>query len=94
MKIHGGPTMMAGAPDIVACVPVVLNARDSAIGTPAPVGLFVGFETKTPSGGDPTPIQERVHDNIREAYGKVFVPRSVDDAIAALESVGWRDTGA
>jgi hypothetical protein len=91
MKIHGGPFTMAGAPDIVACVPITAYARDAAIGTPARLGLFVGFETKTPTGDDPTPIQQRVHNNIRDAWGQVFVPRSVEDAVKALQSVGWRD---
>jgi hypothetical protein len=93
MKIHGGPTMMAGAPDILACVPVTLFKRDAAIGTPETVGLFVGFETKTPTGDDPTPVQRHVHQQIRSAYGQVFVPRSVEDAVRALQSVGWTDPG-
>jgi hypothetical protein len=85
MKIHGGPTMMAGAPDIVACVPVKWTDDPWA----DPIGIFVGFETKTPEGGNPSPIQEHQHGKIRSAYGQVFVPRSVEDAVAALESVGW-----
>lgn len=87
MKIHGGPTMMAGAPDIVACVPVWVDGNDGQY----IVGLFIGFETKTPSGKQPSAIQQRVHDNIRAAYGQVFVVRSVQDAIAALESVGYTE---
>ncbi len=82
-KIHGGPTMMAGLPDIIACVPV------APPGSQEIVGVFVGFETKTPTGGDPSPIQRHVHEQIRETYGQVFVVRSVDDAVKALESVGW-----
>lgn len=83
MKIHGGPTMMAGAPDIIACVPVRHDC-DQFFGE---IGRFVGFETKTPTGGDPTPIQHRVHDNIRSAAGVVFVPRTVEDAIDAIETM-------
>jgi hypothetical protein len=86
MKIHGGPTMMAGAPDIVACVPVTCHPIDDPEGI---VGIFVGFETKTPSGGNPTPVQARQHDKIRAACGHVFVPRSVKDAVEALEGLGW-----
>jgi hypothetical protein len=88
MKIHGGPTMMAGAPDILACVPACVcgrifppcNHRNLPV-----MGHFVGFETKTPTGGDPTPVQHHVHDKIREAAGHVFVVRSVQDAIDALD---------
>lgn len=91
MKIHGGPTMMAGAPDIIACVPVTVNeAVADGIGLACEdrtMGLFVGFETKTPTGGDPSAIQQRVHDNIRASSGMVFVPRSVQDAIDAIETL-------
>lgn len=66
-KIHGGPHMMAGLPDIIACVG----------------GKFVGLETKTPSGGDATPIQQFVHSKIRKAGGTAIVVRSVDEAFAA-----------
>jgi hypothetical protein len=93
MKIHGGPTMMAGAPDIVACVPVDVELHSGPFGEPAKFGLFVGFETKTPTGGDPTPVQQHVHQGIRNAHGVVFVPRSVEDAVKALQSVGWTDPG-
>jgi hypothetical protein len=90
MKIHGGPTMMAGAPDIIACVPVTISTEFQGIEIVTdPVGVFVGFETKTPEGGDPTPIQAHVHTKIQAAYGQVFVPRSVQDAVHALETLGW-----
>jgi hypothetical protein len=85
-KVHGGPFTMAGVPDIIACVPVRL-ADDHPRET---VGLFVGFETKTPTGDDPSPIQQHQHDKIRAACGVVIVPRSVQDAVDALESLGWR----
>lgn len=91
MKIHGGPMTMAGAPDILACVPVEVETEFQGVGIYTdPVGLFIGFETKTPTGGDPTPVQEHVHNKIRAACGQVFVPRSVQDAVAAIESLGWR----
>lgn len=79
--------MMAGAPDILACVPVTL--ANCGMDKPTTVGIFVGFETKTPTGGDPSPIQAHQHNKIRAACGQVFVPRSVQDAVAALESIGW-----
>jgi hypothetical protein len=91
MKIHGGPTMMAGAPDILACVPVqpVVEFQGIEIMADYHVGLFIGFETKMPNGGNPTPVQEHVHGRIRVAAGRVFVPRSVHDVTEALRSVGW-----
>jgi hypothetical protein len=85
IKIHGGPTMEAGTPDILVCVPVRCHPLDDP---DTLTGIFVGFETKMPAGGNPTPIQELRHAQIRAAGGHVFVPRSVDDAIAALDSLG------
>jgi len=83
-KVHGGPFTLAGTPDIIACVPV-------DVGDPyqATIGIFVGFETKMPAGGNPSPIQARQHDKIRAACGHVFVPRSVQDAVDAITSLGW-----
>jgi hypothetical protein len=86
MKIHGGPTMMAGAPDILACVPVQVG--DPHDQTDKVVGLFIGFETKMPAG-HVSAIQRRVHTNIRNAYGEVYVVRSVQDVTDALTSMGW-----
>lgn len=71
-KVHGGPTMMAGLPDIVACVPVPI----AGVGT---VGLFVGLETKMP-GNVPSAIQNHRHDQIRDAGGGIVVPHSVTEA--------------
>lgn len=84
-KVHGGPMTMAGVPDIIACVPV------RCCESPVTVGIFVGFETKTPTGGDPSPIQKRQHDLIGAACGHVCVPRSVEDAVAFIESLGYTD---
>lgn len=64
-KVHGGPWMMAGLPDIIACVD----------------GRFIGLETKLPSGGDPSMIQAFVHTKIADAGGQVFVVRSVEQAV-------------
>lgn len=91
VKIHGGPTMEAGTPDILACIPVRCHPLDDPEGV---VGLFVGIETKMPDGGDPTPIQRRRHDQIGAACGVVIVPRSVEDAVAGLEALGWVRTPA
>jgi hypothetical protein len=89
-KVHGGPFTQAGTPDIIACVPVKLYIDDDGFSTsiPTTIGIFVGFETKTPTGGDPSPIQEHQHNKIRAACGQVFVPRSVQDAVEALEALG------
>jgi hypothetical protein len=83
VKIHGGPMTPAGTPDILACIPIRPEGPHSD-----PIGLFVGIETKMPDGGDPTPIQEHRHSQIRSAGGVVIVPRSVQDAVKALEALG------
>jgi hypothetical protein len=90
MKIHGGPTMMAGAPDILACVPVrpVVEFQGIEIAADHEIGVFVGFETKMPAG-HVSAIQRRVHTNIRNAYGEVYVVRSIQDVTDALTSMGW-----
>lgn len=90
-KVHGGPTMMAGLPDIIACVPTLVGSHPIGYPESGYVGRFIGFETKTPTGGDPSPVQKHVHGKITSACGQVFVPRSVEDAVAALIAVGWRD---
>jgi hypothetical protein len=90
VKIHGGPHTAAGTPDILACVPVLADVPMPHGNTRAMrIGVFVAFETKMPEGGDPTPVQKHQHGKITAAYGQVFVPRSVQDAVAAIESVGW-----
>lgn len=84
--------MEAGTPDILACIPVeIAEALPDGIGLIAEdriVGLFVGIETKMPDGGDPSPIQEYRHSQIRASSGVVIVPRSVQDAVEALEALG------
>lgn len=85
-KVHGGPLTMAGVPDIIACVPIICHPVDDPQGIS---GIFVGFETKMPTGGNPSPVQVHQHDKIRAACGHVFVVRSVQDAVAAVESLGW-----
>ena len=89
VKIHGGPTMEAGTPDILACIPIRTWSGHEGNNVS---GLFVGIETKMPDGGDPTPIQKRRHDQIKAAGGVVIVPRSVQDAVRALEALGWDRT--
>lgn len=69
-KVHGNELMTAGLPDIVCCYR----------------GLFIGFETKTPTGVV-SQRQRYVMTNIMEAEGVVTVPRSVQDAIAVLDAI-------
>ena len=65
-KNHGGPTTMAGLPDIIACVD----------------GIFVGFETKMPDERDNvSPKQRSVHTQIRAADGLVWVVCSPAEAL-------------
>jgi hypothetical protein len=70
-KIHGGPTMMAGLPDIIVCAK----------------GLFVGLETKNPeSRNDVSERQKLTHTNIRtQGEGYVAVVCSVNEALEAIE---------
>lgn len=67
-KVHGGPHMMSGLPDIIACVE----------------GKFVGLETKLSEGGEPRPNQQLVHGMIRKAGGQAHVVRSVNEALKIL----------
>lgn len=76
-KIHGGPTMMAGLPDLIACVP--MSTPDGNL----TYGSFVGLEQKMP-GGVPSVRQMYVHEQIRRAGGRVIVPRSVKEAIEGV----------
>lgn len=89
VKFHGGPMTEAGTPDIMACIPIRIGAPGNLEGR---AGLMVGLETKTPTGGDPTPIQRLRHDQIRAAGGHVIVPRSVQDAVDGLMALGWDRT--
>ena len=68
-KIHGGPTMMAGLPDIIVCAE----------------GLFIGLETKNPEDRANTSLrQELVHTLIRDAGGYCVVVCSPDEAVAEV----------
>jgi hypothetical protein len=90
VKFHGGPMTEAGTPDILACIPVRLGYMDDLTGFEETTrGLFVGIETKMPTGGDPTPIQRRRHNQIDHAWGHVIVPRSVSEALEGLDALGW-----
>lgn len=65
-KIHGGPTMMAGLPDIVVCAD----------------GLFIGLETKLPETRSHTSVrQDYVHGAIRQSGGVAAVVTSAKEAL-------------
>lgn len=65
-KVHGGPTMMAGLPDIIACVE----------------GIFLGLEVKTPQKRSNTSERQKyVHGLIGQAGGIVHVVCSVPEAL-------------
>jgi Holliday junction resolvase len=69
-KVHGGPTMMAGLPDIIVCAE----------------GIFVGLETKEPDERDNVSIKQKlVHRKIRAANGHVAVVCSPSEALDAVE---------
>lgn len=71
-KIHGGPTMMAGLPDLIMCYR----------------GQFIGMEIKVPDpSSQPSAIQRRRIREIRDAAGKAFVVRSVASAMRILDAV-------
>ena len=71
-KVHGGPTQMAGLPDIIACVE----------------GIFVGFETKRPETRSHTSArQDYVHGLIRSAKGAAVVVCSAKEALAVVADI-------
>lgn len=86
-KVHGGPTMMAGLPDIIACIPVdVWTTEAYERAAPETMGLFVGIETKMP-GNHTTAIQRARHHEIEAAGGRVYVPHSVAEAMDWVRTV-------
>lgn len=71
-KVHGSANMMAGLPDIIACVD----------------GFFVGFEVKhEETRNNTSPRQKFVHEQIREAEGIVYVVCSETEALAIVASI-------
>jgi Holliday junction resolvase len=68
-KVHGGAMMMAGLPDIIACVN----------------GLFVGLEVKMPDERDNVTVRQHyVHSEIRKSHGLVYVVCSTKEAMRAI----------
>lgn len=71
-KIHGGPTMMAGLPDIICCVR----------------GRFVALEIKMPDKRENVSmIQRVVHAKIKAAGGVVEVVTSEREALRVCARV-------
>lgn len=64
--------MMAGLPDIIACVD----------------GLFVGFETKMPAKREEVSEKQKlVHKQIRKAHGKAVVICTPEEALWYIDNV-------
>lgn len=74
-KIHGGPMMMIGLPDIIACVD----------------GRFVAFETKRPEKRKNQSIaQKRIQELIRRAGGVSQVVCGVKEAMGIIAELRLR----
>lgn len=71
-KVQGGPTQMAGLPDVIACVD----------------GKFVGIEMKVPGKlSNVSERQKYVHSKIRQAGGHVIVATSVDQVMLIIDAI-------
>lgn len=68
-KVHGGPTMMAGLPDIIVCAE----------------GVFIGLETKMPESRDDVSARQKyTHGEIRKRHGFVAVVCSPIEGVDAV----------
>lgn len=71
-KVLGGPSTMAGLPDIIACVD----------------GRFVGIEMKVPGKRENVSERQKyVHNKIRLAGGSVWVCTSVDEVMLFIDDI-------
>lgn len=71
-KIHGGPMMMVGLPDLIACVD----------------GRFVAFETKRPEKRkNVSEAQKRIGELIMRAGGVWTVVCGVREAVSIVEEL-------
>lgn len=71
-KNHGSSHMMAGLPDLVACVD----------------GLFLGMEVKHPeTREDTSPRQKLVHSMIQRSGGACVVVTSVEEALEIVSEM-------
>lgn len=83
----------AGTPDILACIPCEVWTEDLGERRYETIGRFVGIETKMPDKRDNVSmIQKHRHEQIRKAGGVVIVATSVQEAVQALEAMGWNRT--
>lgn len=68
-KNHGSQFTLGGLPDIIVCHR----------------GLFVALEVKMPGLKDNvSPVQQVVHQQLRQAGGRVHVISSIDEALEAV----------
>lgn len=71
-KVHGGPMMLVGLPDIIACVD----------------GRFVAIETKTPEKRkNVSAAQARIHELIRRAGGVAVVVCGPSEALGIINEL-------
>ena len=71
-KNHGSEFTLAGLPDIVVCHR----------------GLFIALETKMPGQRDNvSPVQQVVHQQLREAGGRIHVVCSIAEAVDAIQKL-------
>jgi Holliday junction resolvase len=71
-KIQGGPTMMNGLPDIIACVD----------------GQFLGLETKVPEKrSNVSTIQKHIHSLLRAAGARVEVVCGTQEALGIVDDM-------
>jgi hypothetical protein len=71
-KVHGGPTMMSGLPDMIVCVN----------------GKYVGLETKMPDKrANVSVVQRLIHGKIKAAGGVAEVVCSPHEALRVCARV-------
>lgn len=76
-KVHGSEHMMAGLPDVIACVD----------------GFFVGFEVKLPETRENTSARQKyVHTRITESGGIAIVVCSPEEALAVVAEIRDRES--
>jgi len=69
-KNHGSQFTLGGLPDIIVCSQ----------------GLFIALEVKMPGQRDNvSPVQQVVHQQLREAGGRVHVVSSIAEAVNAIQ---------
>jgi Holliday junction resolvase len=71
-KVHGGPAMPRGLPDLICCVE----------------GRYLGLEVKTPqTKNNVSEMQKLMRDKIVAAGGVCHVVCSVEEAVAIVEKL-------